>query len=39
MSEKLLKELQNLIGDAYCRYNLSEEAFDLWVKMLERESK
>lgn len=35
-----LKELHNLIGNAYCLYELSEEAFNYWLKLagLEQES-
>lgn len=36
MNEKL-KELHALIGNAYCLYEVSEEAFELWTKMIEKE--
>ena len=29
----LLRELQGLIGNAYCSNKLSEEAFDHWLKL------
>lgn len=37
MNKKELKELHDLIGNAYCLYELSEEAFKLWTKMIEKE--
>lgn len=33
MSEKAIKELHNLIGNAYCLYELSEEAFYYWLEV------
>ena len=39
---KEIKELHNLIGNAYCLYELSEEAFNYWLKLaglLEEASK
>jgi hypothetical protein len=29
----LLRELQGLIGNAYCSYRLSEEAYRHWLKL------
>jgi hypothetical protein len=29
----LLRELQGIIGNAYCSNKLSEEAFDHWLKL------
>lgn len=37
--EELVKELHDLVGNAYCLFELSEEAFELWTKMIERELK
>ena len=29
-----IKELHALIGNAYCLYELSEEAFNYWLKLI-----
>ena len=28
-----VKELHKLIGDSYCRYELSEDAYNHWLKL------
>ena len=35
---KEVKELHDLIGNAYCLYELSEEAFNYWLKVIGLET-
>lgn len=39
MSNQEIKELHNLIGNAYCLYELSESAFNYWLELIKPKGK
>lgn len=36
MVDNKLKELMDVIGDAYCRYKLSEDTFNYWLQIVAK---